>query len=318
MRNAIIGLIALLGLGLTVVSLRYGTVEPCGILRQTAREQDRFFAVMPDALLNLGLSSALGPLTPWRCLTALVDFKPVEPPKAASVPPRPVTPPARPAPANLPPPSLPRPAKEGDEPNCTAGVIRREEGAFLPGTGLQLLTIEQQQKTDKGGDPFCNHRITISRLGQDASVIWEESYLSAGTVFSNGYWHPQSGSYSVKVDAVRLLPPPNENLQQLLIYDWGAGANAGRSSAKIVTFMNDRGAAKTLLSVNQHGQMEIFVDGKSLVINGYYIAPNQCNACGENRSLRLRFNQQVQQFEIENPDQKAVEFYRYLTKSGRG
>jgi len=61
------------------VDLRYGTLQPCGILRVQMREQaargggpDAFLVTaMPDSLLDAMIAAQYGPLTPATCLSMI-------------------------------------------------------------------------------------------------------------------------------------------------------------------------------------------------------------------------------------------------------
>jgi hypothetical protein len=56
-----------------IVYLSFGTLSPCGVLRQTVRQHDNMAAALPDALVDLALSAQYGELSPGRCLGVLID-----------------------------------------------------------------------------------------------------------------------------------------------------------------------------------------------------------------------------------------------------
>lgn len=81
-----------------VVLLRFGTVSPCGILREEVRQAAAregglgvLASAMPDGLLDGLIESQSGPLSPGRCLVLVVSGPPVRPPVARiqAPPPRP-------------------------------------------------------------------------------------------------------------------------------------------------------------------------------------------------------------------------------------
>ena len=63
-----------------VVLVRYGTLDPCGILRVQMREEasrhggaDAFLAnAIPDGLIDAMIAAQYGPLNPGRCLSIVM------------------------------------------------------------------------------------------------------------------------------------------------------------------------------------------------------------------------------------------------------
>ena len=53
--------------------LSFGTLTPCGILREAIRQRDGFAAILPDRLINFALESQYGPLSDDRCFSVLLD-----------------------------------------------------------------------------------------------------------------------------------------------------------------------------------------------------------------------------------------------------
>jgi hypothetical protein len=49
----------------------FGTLSPCGALRETVRQHDALAAILPDSIVNLDLAAQYGALTPDRCLAIL-------------------------------------------------------------------------------------------------------------------------------------------------------------------------------------------------------------------------------------------------------
>jgi len=54
------------------VYLTFGTLSPCGVLRATIRERDGLAAMLPDAIVDLGIAAQYGPMSPRQCLSVLV------------------------------------------------------------------------------------------------------------------------------------------------------------------------------------------------------------------------------------------------------
>jgi hypothetical protein len=50
----------------------FGTLSPCGVLREAARQRDSLAAVLPDSIVDLGLAGQYGPLSDGRCLAVLM------------------------------------------------------------------------------------------------------------------------------------------------------------------------------------------------------------------------------------------------------
>jgi hypothetical protein len=88
----LLGLVAITG---AVLYLDYGTVAPCGILRERFRQQvvreggqlGGFVATaMPDNVLDGLIASQYGPLSPGHCVSLLVKGAPEPPPGAQQRP----------------------------------------------------------------------------------------------------------------------------------------------------------------------------------------------------------------------------------------
>jgi hypothetical protein len=62
------GVAALIAL---VVFWNFGTLSPCGVLREAARQRDSLAAVLPDSIIDLGLEGQYGPLSADRCLAVM-------------------------------------------------------------------------------------------------------------------------------------------------------------------------------------------------------------------------------------------------------
>lgn len=86
----------------------FGTLSPCGVLRETVRQRDGLAAVLPDSIVDLGLAGQYGALSPGRCLAVLMNNLSTPAPNTAqasrpqTVQPQPVrpNPQATPAPVN--------------------------------------------------------------------------------------------------------------------------------------------------------------------------------------------------------------------------
>jgi hypothetical protein len=51
----------------------FGTLSPCGVLRETTRQRDGLAAVLPDSIVDLVLAGQYGALSPGRCLAILMN-----------------------------------------------------------------------------------------------------------------------------------------------------------------------------------------------------------------------------------------------------
>jgi hypothetical protein len=85
---AILALLGLLGIAALVLYLDYGTVAPCGILRERIRQQavreggqlGSFVATaIPDNVLDGLIASQYGALTPGHCINLVVNGLPEQP-----------------------------------------------------------------------------------------------------------------------------------------------------------------------------------------------------------------------------------------------
>ena len=68
--NALVVLLALVGGGLY---FSFGTLAPCGILRETVRLTDGFAAILPDSIVDMGIEANIGPLNPTKCTGVLLS-----------------------------------------------------------------------------------------------------------------------------------------------------------------------------------------------------------------------------------------------------
>jgi hypothetical protein len=65
----------------------FGTLSPCGVLRETARQYDSLAAMLPDSAVDLWLTGQYGALSPGRCLAGLINHPNPTAPGAAQAPP---------------------------------------------------------------------------------------------------------------------------------------------------------------------------------------------------------------------------------------
>jgi hypothetical protein len=65
----ILGVIALVPLA--IVFMQFGTISPCGMLRENIKQHDKLAAHLPDGLIEAGMSMQYGNLSPSRCLALL-------------------------------------------------------------------------------------------------------------------------------------------------------------------------------------------------------------------------------------------------------
>jgi hypothetical protein len=224
------------------------------------------------------------------------------------------------APAVVKPPPLQTPVspEESQEPKCTAALISKREGHYLPGSdALQVLAVQRNQQAGPRNDAYCQNHVVVAKfdpISKSYIPVWQTDLRGPGLVFTDGYWHRQGLRSTSTVTAVKVLPPPYDKLEQVLIYEHDVGGDAGNSFAKLVVFTSQFGNEQTLLNIAQHGAMDVHVEDGTIVVNGYFIPDGACLACGESRTLRLRFNREVKQLAIENPDRKAAEFFQYLRR----
>jgi hypothetical protein len=84
MRNTLLILIVAVGTGLLIVFLKFGTIDPCGILRvevrQEAAREDSFGGViasaLPDSIIDGIIAIQYGPLSPGRCIALAFSVAP--------------------------------------------------------------------------------------------------------------------------------------------------------------------------------------------------------------------------------------------------
>jgi len=50
----------------------FGTLSPCGVLREIARQRDGFAAILPDGIVDLAIAAQYGEMSSGRCLVVLL------------------------------------------------------------------------------------------------------------------------------------------------------------------------------------------------------------------------------------------------------
>ena len=64
----------------------YGTLSPCGALRETVRQRDGLAAVLPDSVVDLAMAARYGTLSPGRCIGILLEQQNANAPRVAQQP----------------------------------------------------------------------------------------------------------------------------------------------------------------------------------------------------------------------------------------
>jgi hypothetical protein len=67
--QTIVGVAALLAI---LVYLNYRTLSPCEILREAVRQREGLAAVLPDGVVDLGISAQIGAMSPARCIVVML------------------------------------------------------------------------------------------------------------------------------------------------------------------------------------------------------------------------------------------------------
>jgi hypothetical protein len=89
------GVVVLVG---AAVFFSFGTLSPCGVLRETVRQRDGLAAILPDSVVDLAIAGQYGALSPGRCLGILLEQRGVTKPAQASLQQAPQTPRPQPSP----------------------------------------------------------------------------------------------------------------------------------------------------------------------------------------------------------------------------
>lgn len=90
-------------LAAAAVYSKFGTLSPCGVLRETVRQHDDLAAVLPDSIVDLALTGQYGALSPGRCFAIVMNNLSTPTPNAAQASrPQSVQPALRPAPQPAP------------------------------------------------------------------------------------------------------------------------------------------------------------------------------------------------------------------------
>jgi hypothetical protein len=60
-------------LGAIVIYWTFGTLSPCGVLRESARQRDGLAAVLPDDIVDLAIAAQYGEMSQGRCMAILMN-----------------------------------------------------------------------------------------------------------------------------------------------------------------------------------------------------------------------------------------------------
>jgi hypothetical protein len=66
-------LFALVAVAVVMLFAAFGTLSPCGMLREVERKQDGLTAILPDVVVDAALVAKYGSLTPGKCVGLLVN-----------------------------------------------------------------------------------------------------------------------------------------------------------------------------------------------------------------------------------------------------
>lgn len=88
MKNLFIVLLAGAGAGLLFILLKFGTIDPCGIVRAEVRQAAEraggfggvVAAALPDSVIDSIIAAQYGPLSPGRCISLAFEGAPLQAP----------------------------------------------------------------------------------------------------------------------------------------------------------------------------------------------------------------------------------------------
>jgi hypothetical protein len=61
-------LLVLAAIVAVALAATFGTLDPCGMLRESERKQDILAAILPNAIVDAAMVAKYGSLTPGRCI----------------------------------------------------------------------------------------------------------------------------------------------------------------------------------------------------------------------------------------------------------
>ena len=64
---------AISALAAVIVYLHFGSLSPCGVLREAVRERGGLAAILPDDIVDLGIAGQYGSMSPGRFIAVLMD-----------------------------------------------------------------------------------------------------------------------------------------------------------------------------------------------------------------------------------------------------
>jgi hypothetical protein len=72
MRTFLRCMVAIAVIAAAVVYWNFGTLTPCGMLREAIRQRGDLAAVLPDGMIDFGLEAQFGEMSPDRCFVILL------------------------------------------------------------------------------------------------------------------------------------------------------------------------------------------------------------------------------------------------------
>lgn len=144
--------------------------------------------------------------------------------------------------------------------------------------------------------------------------MWSQDLSGNGMLFYDGFWHKQDTLFDISLDEVDLLPSKDmhvDKYHQLLI-DYLASSDKGTKSFIAVYYFSNTSAFSSdlILSFADDGNLSYSVANHAITLKGCF------HTCSHMSSVTLRYEQDVHQFAIVNPNTENEQFFNYIRKPG--
>lgn len=184
---------------------------------------------------------------------------------------------------------------------CEQGAVANVPGNFGPWGKPQHLLVEQKLINERGLLE-CGGNAYITAPSN--TIRWKLSgMLTGSTRMKNGGF---MGDNTYFVKPIDILPGA---YQQVVYYQWNAGADSGGSTLNVYSFRS--GKARIIFHAEEmDGQLRLTPNHNGFTISGFQ--STSCMACGYSASAAWQWNPTLGGFTLISKNPKAVSFARYL------
>ncbi|MGA9852972.1 MAG: hypothetical protein WBR15_08590 [Gammaproteobacteria bacterium] len=172
----------------------------------------------------------------------------------------------------------------------------------------QALVVKKTQIGTHIGGYACQYSIGLYGYSHNSGwlPLWATYLQGSGELFYDGVWHQQRYEFLIALDEIKILPT---RYQQLLIYYKYKDLDGYHSYIGIYYFYNQSAFSENLIfSFADHGSLEYIVKNNEITISGCW------DTCARTGSVTLRYESDVHQYAIVNPNRNSEQFYKYIRR----